>query len=348
MRTPRPLVVAMCLIAAGGLLSVRSIAAMEDTATDAVEIAATGVAFNLSDPEAGPGAPSGSSPLAYRGGLVLTSADDRFGGISGLLIRNEGNSIQAVTDTGHWLEADIIYDAEGRLAGISNAAMAPILDTQGRSIAGSKRLGDAEAMTRLPDGTIAVAFERTHRVWTYSLVADGYAAKAMPFDISPDLSDAVNNKGLEALASLPDGSLLALTEATMVAEDVIRGWRVTDTGTIDARLRRIPPFDLTDMALLPYGDLLTLERRFSTIGGVGAQMRHIAAADLVSDGVLEGPVVYRSSAGETVDNMEGLAVHETKDGTTHVFVVSDDNFNPLQRTLLLMFEWTGGTSGAGD
>jgi len=190
----------------------------------------------------------------------------------------------------------------------------------------------------LPDGRIAVAFERRHRVWAYDIATEGFAASAHSVAISPQLENAVNNKGLEALVSLPDGSLLALTEATMAADNEIAGWRVKDAQATDVTLRRIPPFDLTDAALLPSGDLLTLERRFSTLGGVGAQIRRIPAAALDEGAPLDGDILYRSTAGQTVDNMEGIAVRETQDGRTLVYVVSDDNFNPLQRTLLLMFE----------
>ena len=51
-------------------------------------------------------------------------------------------------------------------------------------------------------------------------------------------------------------------------------------------------------------------------------------------------MLYRSSAGQSVDNMEGLAVRQDADGRVFAYLVSDDNFNPLQRTLLFMFELT--------
>ena len=35
--------------------------------------------------------------------------------------------------------------------------------------------------------------------------------------------------------------------------------------------------------------------------------------------------------------MEGLSVHRSPDGETVLTLVSDDNFSPLQRTLLLQF-----------
>lgn len=315
----------------------------EDHASDAKAATATSpvsfgqLALNPSDSDDTLRAPSGDSALSYRGGLVVRSDYDAFGGISGLIVSADGSSLMAVTDTGYWLTASLTYEAD-TLSGIGSLTLAPMLDPDGRSIAGSKRQGDAEAMTLLPDGRIAVAFERNHRVWAYDVTGDGFEATAQPITISPDLKDAVNNKGLEALASLPDGSLLAITEGTMVAEDQIKGWRVGSEATAGITLRRIAPFDLTDMALLPSGDLLTLERRFSTLGGVGAQIRRIKAAALDEDAPLDGDILYRSTAGQTVDNMEGISIRTSSDGRTFVFVVSDDNFNPLQRTLLLMFE----------
>jgi hypothetical protein len=295
------------------------------------------VALNPSDADDTLRTPSGDSTLSYRGGLVVRSDDNRFGGISGLIVSADGHSLMAVTDTGYWLTASLTHEAD-MLSGIGNLSLAPMLDPDGQSIAGNKRQGDAEAMTLLADGRIAVSFERNHRVWAYDVTADGFEATAQPVNISPDLKDAVNNKGLEALASLPDGSLLAITEGTMVTEDQIKGWRVGRDTTEGITLRRIAPFDLTDIALLPSGDLLTLERRFSTLGGVGAQIRRISADALDEAAALDGNILYRSTAGQTVDNMEGLSIRTSPDGRTFVYVVSDDNFNPLQRTLLLMFE----------
>ena len=39
--------------------------------------------------------------------------------------------------------------------------------------------------------------------------------------------------------------------------------------------------------------------------------------------------------------MEGLAVHRDADGETVLTLISDDNFSPLQRTLLLQFTLVG-------
>ena len=45
-------------------------------------------------------------------------------------------------------------------------------------------------------------------------------------------------------------------------------------------VKRHPPFDVTDGAFLPDGDILLLERRFSLSEGIGMRIRRIAAADI--------------------------------------------------------------------
>jgi hypothetical protein len=62
-----------------------------------------------------------------------------------------------------------------------------------------------------------------------------------------------------------------------------------------------------------------------------ARLPKLAAGALISGeeiAVLRTPVA--------VDNMEGLSV-TSEGGRTIVWIASDDNFNPLQRTLLLKF-----------
>ena len=45
--------------------------------------------------------------------------------------------------------------------------------------------------------------------------------------------------------------------------------------------------------------------------------------------------------GYQIDNFEGMAVHRAADGALVLTLISDDNFSPLQRTLLLQFTMVG-------
>jgi hypothetical protein len=57
--------------------------------------------------------------------------------------------------------------------------------------------------------------------------------------------------------------------------------------------------------------------------------------------VVDGPPLIFADMAYQIDNMEGLAVHRAGDGATVLTLISDDNFSPLQRTVLLQFTWVG-------
>ncbi|HSD92174.1 MAG TPA: hypothetical protein VLB11_04020, partial [Methyloceanibacter sp.] len=48
-------------------------------------------------------------------------------------------------------------------------------------------------------------------------------------------------------------------------------------------------------------------------------------------------VLLEADDSLNIDNMEAIAAHRTSSGETVLTVMSDDNFNPLQRTLILQF-----------
>src|SRR5262245_48601831 len=71
--------------------------------------------------------------LEFRGGIELSSSYKEFGGISALRIASDGERFISVSDKGRWLRGRLVY-REGRLAGITDAEMAPILGPDGRAI----------------------------------------------------------------------------------------------------------------------------------------------------------------------------------------------------------------------
>jgi hypothetical protein len=96
-------------------------------------------------------------------------------------------------------------------------------------------------------------------------------------------------------------------------------------------------FDISDAVLLPSGDLLILERKFSLFSGVGIRIRRIPLASVAPGAVVDGPSIFDADLGQEIDNMEGIDAYVTPEGDTVLTMVSDDNFSLLQRTLLLQF-----------
>jgi hypothetical protein len=79
-----------------------------------------------------------------------------------------------------------------------------------------------------------------------------------------------------------------------------------------------------------------LTRRFSFLEGVSVVLCAAPFEAIVEAAVLDCDPMARLAPPLTIDNMEALAIDE-EDGRTILWMASDDNFNPLQRTLLLKF-----------
>jgi len=83
--------------------------------------------------------------------------------------------------------------------------------------------------------------------------------------------------------------------------------------------------------------VLLLERKFAWLGGVGIRIRRIAAAAIRPGATVDGPSIFDADLGQEIDNFEGLDVYVTAAGETVLTLISDDNFLPIQRTLLMQF-----------
>ena len=277
--------------------------------------------------------------LEYRAGFALSSDSPNFGGFSGLSLSPDGTRLTAVSDQGDLLRARLEVDGTGRLQGLSGAEMHRLRGVDGEPLfqGFNKRLQDAEAVERLADGSYLVSFEHRHRVLRYADLLGRPSLFATP----PGIAEAPANGGLEAMAPLPDGRVLVLSEKYRGNEgrgDYV-GWLLAADGQSLGRVYwpGVGSFRPTDLAALPNGDVLLLQRRFSLAGGMGARLSHIPAARIKAGGRLIGQELARLVPPLSVDNFEGLAVHPDPGGGWLIYLLSDDNFNPLQRTLLLQF-----------
>jgi len=274
--------------------------------------------------------------LRWRGGLKITSPDERWGGLSGLEVSRDGRQITAVSDKGHWVTVRLAYDKEGRLAGASEGRIGDLPGKNGKQLKGKKRR-DAESLAAAADGSLLVAFERKHRIWRYPQAGGTFARHPVPLSKPPNLKDAPNNHGVEALTALADGGILAITQGADHDGDfssyLYRGGKWS---TLRYRAGK-GDFEPTGAALLPDGDVIVLERHFNWLGGLAVRLVRLKAADIRPNQVLVGREIARLKAPLTLDNLEGVAARRGPDGETLIYLLSDDNFSMLQDTLLLMF-----------
>ncbi len=259
----------------------------------------------------------GVGALRYRGGLDLRSADPRFGGLSALAVDRSGRRLLALTDKGHWVDLVAVYGADGNLAGIGEARIGALGDLVAGSIAGTP-FGDAESIAPTRDG-FAVGFESRHRIWHYRRIGETGLGRPRVLGPPRGLRRAPSNGGIEALATLADGRLFALTEELGAGDGYLRGWIAAGRDWRRLRYRRTGRFVPTGAATLANGDVLVLERRFTWIGGLASRIVRLRGDRIRADAALVGPEVATIDPPLTVENFEGIAVRPLPGGGAYVY-----------------------------
>lgn len=270
--------------------------------------------------------------LIFRGGLDLRSGDSRFGGLSGLDISADGKRLTAVGDKGIWFTANLVYDSAGRLKTATNGEIKPLRGRDGKPLSGKKRT-DAESLARMPDGSFVVGFERTHRLRLFGSVN----GSARPVTAPPVLTTSPPNGGAEAITRLSGTNLLVLSEGLDARQGIAAGWIGKDRDWRATGLRRHSIYRPVGAATRDDGTVFMLERRWTAIGGIGTRISMVPPEAIGPGKIFEGRELAQLAPPLIADNFEGISVRRGPGGETLIYIVSDDNFNDLQRTLLLMF-----------
>lgn len=276
--------------------------------------------------------------LDYRSGLVLTSSFHGFGGLSALRLDAKGERFISLSDKGGWFTGRIVYSGR-EMTGLADVEAAPMLGADGRPIT-ARGWYDSESMA-LDGSLVYVGLERVNQVLRFDFSKGFTRARGEVVSMPPAVKALPNNKGLEALVFVPKGqplagTLIALSERGLDANGNLIAFLVGGPSPGQFSVRRTENYDISDAVLLS-GDLLILERKFSWLAGVGIRIRRIPMKSVAPSALVDGPSIFEADLGEEIDNMEGIDVHVTPGGDTVLTMVSDDNFSPIQRTLLLQF-----------
>jgi hypothetical protein len=279
--------------------------------------------------------------LTYFGGLSLTSDAAEFGGLSALLVDEDGAAFTTVTDRGHWMRARLEYYDDGRLRDVAGPRLGPLRGTDGKPVAGTP-WSDAESLVSIA-GAPAVAFERIHRIWIYPKGPFGLAGvpdlRQVPMGPGYRYPYEHPNGGLEAVTDLKDGRLLAVTELFTRGKDQVRGWVEAAPGRdwrpLYYKLDGL--FRPTGATTLPSGDVLVVERQYHRLGVPAGRIVRHRMETIRENAELSGEELAVLSPPLIIDNFEGIAARSDGRGGAYVYLLSDDNFSFLQRTLLLMF-----------
>lgn len=266
-------------------------------------------------------------------GRRLVSPHRDFGGFSALARPGPGHFLM-VGDNGHWVRLRLGPD--GAVSGVQMGAV-----PRPAGQADRKSLRDVEAMAVDPaSGKTWLAFEAINQIWRLDPTLTRIESRSrLPAPRWP------SNRGPEAMLRLAGGRTIIFSED---ADDDPRG-REALVYAGDPAVPGTKAFrffydaegkgQVSDAAPLPDGRILLVHRRlgfdplFTTV---------IAIVDPAD--IRPGAVVTSRSIGRVptplAENYEGAAV-AVEGGRTWLWLVSDDNFNVWQRSLLVQFELVG-------
>src|SRR5262249_31133776 len=213
--------------------------------------------------------------LEWRSGLVLTSAFRGFGGLSGIRLDRKGERFIAISDKGGWFTGRIVY-AGREMTGLDDVEASPLLGPDGRPIT-ARGWFDSESIA-LDGSFVYIGLERVNQVLRYDFSKGFTRSLGEVVPLPPATKKLPYNKGLESLVFVPRGqplaeTLIAIGERGLDPQGNLIGFLVNGPSPGQFSVRRTDNFDISDAVLLPAGDLLILERRFSWLGGIGIRIR---------------------------------------------------------------------------
>ncbi len=290
-----------------------------------IQIVARPVNLNESDPKV-----TRIGSLTFLGGWSLESRDLAFGGLSALLAKD--GVFTAVGDTG--TRVDFAFDGHS----VRGGHIKPLPTGCGRRWL--KRNQDSESIAVNPaTGVTVLGLEMRQSLCILPSRAADQAVEVYP----PEMRRWPHTGGAESSAFLKDGRLLVMAErdddsarpvtpAVLFSTVTARGVSAAFTMGYEAPAG----FRAVDAVELKDGRLLVLNRSYTFPVSFRSSLVLIEKPNYAPGFVLKGREIARFEPPFITDNLEGLAVEEKSEGTT-IWLTSDNNFWPLQRTLLLKF-----------
>jgi len=272
--------------------------------------------------------------LTYIGGVRLKSPAPAFGGFSSM--HTDGKRFALLSDGGHIVRFDMNEKFH-----VSRVTFGALRAGPGTGWLKSDRDSESNAIDPAT-GRFWVGFEQTNEIWRYNRQGEPEA------HLTPlAMVRWSENGGPESMVRLAHGGFIVISETTRPPDHKMRSMRQavlfrgdpTDPRTPTTSFAYRPPsgYDPSDMAELPDGRLLILNRRINLPPALFTAKLVIVDAGAIREGaVVEGREIATLAPPFLHDNFEALAVTQ-ENGATIIWIASDDNREWWEQSFLLKF-----------
>ena len=274
--------------------------------------------------------------------------------LSGLAWDADAGLLYALSDQGAIFHLRPVF-AQGILRDIAVLGGFPLKNEHGVRLTRHQR--DAEGLSirnanngRPDDAELVISFESTPRIARYRPDGTYLGQIDIPARFT-DPSHYQSNRALEAVTELPELGVISGSERPMLNGESSGGGltespeegsaETTTLFSTSGRTWRYPLYPVPNSALvaaeaLADGSLLTVERGHGIMYlPITIILRRTEPLRSASETLAVSTIaVLNSAQGWSLDNFEGLAHHQGR----RFFLISDDNMQRLQRTILVYLE----------
>jgi len=266
--------------------------------------------------------------------------------LSGLALDKDENILYSISDEGVLYHLKLTVKNK-KIDKLKVSYATRLKDKKGRPL--RKGLKDSEGLSLINanngkkgDTKLIISFEGKPRVARFTTKGFLLADLALPKKISNLANYRKPNKSLESVVNHSKYGVLTASEYPLKhnkkkAQSVYATSKFSTTKAWHFPASKAKNSAITDMEVLPNGDLLILERAYSNPFNpivINLSQLKLNSCNKKQHCKIENIFSLSSADGWRLDNFEGLSHIKDK----QYLMVSDNNKNPLQETLFVLFE----------
>lgn len=262
--------------------------------------------------------------------------------LSGLAWDEDEQLLYAISDEGLLYHLTINID-DSKLNSAKIISTMQLKDINGLAIRG--KYSDSEGLAILNanngkkgDSELVISFENKPRITRYSTKGEILANVKTPKKLQKRKYYRHKNKALESVTVHPQYGILTAAEYPLKKHRIKAQTIYSSSGKEwHFPAAKAKNSSITSLEVFPNGDILILERAYVNLLVpivINLSRLKLNQCDEKNNCKKETLARFSGADGWLLDNFEGLAHYR---GNKY-FLVSDNNKNPLQKTLLILFE----------